>query len=361
MGAGGLGCPAGLYLAAAGIGQIGLVDYDAVEISNLHRQIAHTEDRNGVSKVTSLATSLRNINSTITIKEYHTLLTRENALEILGGYDVIIDATDNVVTRYLLSDACVLLDKPLVSGAALRWDGQLTTYHFNNGPCYRCIHPIPPPAEAVTNCDMGGVLGPIPGMIGTLQALEVIRLIALQRPNYSQKMLLFDGDTGMTRVVSLRGRREDCAMCGVNPSITRLQEYTVFCNSRADDKGGSLDLLESEERISVHELEVALLNPNMVLLDVRNRIHSEIYSLPSALSNPLYSNLNCFVLEIPLEELERRIDEIPEQNDIICICRRGNDSQRAVTMLKAHGIHSKDVIGGLHEYSRKIDPNIPIY
>lgn len=351
VGCGGLGCPVALYLAAAGVGRLGLVDYDVVEISNLHRQVGHTEARRGETKVSSLATTLRALNTTITVEEHHTLLSSNNALDILGGYDVVVDATDNVVTRYLLSDACVLLDRVLVSGAALRLEGQLTTYHFQDGPCYRCLYPEPPPAELVTNCDQGGVLGPVPGMIGSLQALEVIKLIAMSAPNYSQKMLLFDGTSGSFRTVKLRGRRRNCEVCGDDPTITQLADYVAFCNSTPDDKGSSVSLLAPADRITVQELH-QLLSANVTLpftlLDVRSQVHSDIFALPRS-------------LPIPLESLRSRIDEVPRDGPVLCICRRGNDSQRAVVLLRELGFEARDVIGGLHEYARRIDPTCPIY
>ena len=350
VGCGGLGCPVALYLAAAGIGRLGLVDYDTVETSNLHRQVGHTEARCGATKVASLAITVAGLNSATIIDEHHCLLSAENALQVMGPYDVVVDATDNVVTRYLLSDACVLLGRPLVSGAALRLEGQLTTYHFGGGPCYRCLYPEPPGADFVTNCDQGGVLGPVPGLIGSLQALEVIKIVAMSQPNYSQRMLLFDGASGVFRTVRLRGRRDDCAVCGQDPSITQLIDYAVFCNSSPDDKGVPVNLLAPVDRITVQDFEQLLANPeaSFTLLDVRSEMHSAIYALPNS-------------LKIPLAVLPDRIKALPKDIPVICICRRGNDSQQAVLLLKESGYAAKDVIGGLHQYSRQIDPACPIY
>lgn len=359
VGAGGLGCPVGLYLAAAGIGRIGIVDYDTVEVSNLHRQVAHRESRTDQGKAASLAATLRELNSTVRIEEHALLLASNNALSLVQAYDIVVDATDNAVTRYLLNDACVLADRPLVSGAALRLDGQLTVYHYGpDGPCYRCLYPEPPPPEAVTNCDAGGVLGPVPGLIGCLQALEVLKMIALEGPpNYVRRMLLFSGDTGAMRILTLRPRRADCAVCGEQPRITDLAvlDYGHFCRgAQPDDKGGTVHLLAPEERISPPEL-AALLQAGpgaLTLLDVRSAPHSDIFALPHSLA-------------IPLADLPARLAEIPppgaDRPPLICICRRGNDSQHAVRLLQQHGWSAKDVVGGLHAYARSVDPRIPIY
>jgi adenylyltransferase/sulfurtransferase len=351
VGAGGLGCPVGLYLAAAGIGRIGLVDYDTVEVSNLHRQVAHSEARTGVTKVDSLAETLRSINSGITIETHNVLLSSGNALEILKSYRVIVDATDNVTTRYLVNDSCVILNKVLVSGAALRWDGQLTTLNYGDGPCYRCIHPEPPPSTLLQTCDMNGVAGPVPGMIGCMQALEVLRLIALDKPNYSKRMALYSGETGAMRVVSLRPTRPDCAACGENPTIVELIDYVQFCGATPDDKSPNLSILSRDDRIDAAEyLKLIEEKQPFHILDVRTKEYAEIYPFSSA-----------SVTAIPIDQLERRISEVSlEKGQIICICRRGNDSQVAVRLLKDHNIPSRDLIGGLYEYSRLIDPSFPI-
>lgn len=371
VGAGGLGCPVGLYLAAAGVGHLGVLDYDVVEVSNLHRQVAHSEAARGLSKVTSLATTLHALNSTIRISEHNRLLDSTCAMDIINGYDIIVDATDNVATRYLLNDCVALLQrhhpsqapKALVSGAALGLEGQLTTYCWRpdapaveegaaiGGPCYRCLFPQPPPPETVTNCDMGGVLGPIPGMIGCMQAFEVIRIITQAKPNYAGRMFLFSGETGDSKVARLRARRPDCAVCGPDGPITHLIDYVQFCGSGAHDKGKSVHLIPAEKRITVLELSEVLLNKTPItIVDVRSDIHTSIYTLPGTIT-------------IPLSKLEPAIRNgiIPQDRPVICLCRRGNDSQRAVVLFQRFGIEAKDVIGGLHEYSRLIDNNIPIY
>jgi len=193
VGCGGLGCPAAAYLAAAGVGRLGLADHDTLELSNLHRQVLHTQARVGVAKAVSLATSLAALNPSVEVVPYTVALTSATALALVGQYDVVLDCTDNVATRYLLSDACVMLGKPLVSGAALRWEGQVTVYNHRGGPTYRCLYPEPPPAAAVTSCSEGGVLGAVPGVIGCLQALETVKVLAGLEPAYSGSLLLFDG------------------------------------------------------------------------------------------------------------------------------------------------------------------------
>ncbi|PJF16463.1 Adenylyltransferase and sulfurtransferase MOCS3 [Paramicrosporidium saccamoebae] len=361
VGAGGLGCPVGLYLAAAGIGRLGIVDYDTVEVSNLHRQVAHAEKRTGMTKVDSLADTLSSLNSGICIERHNLLISSGNALDLIASYQIIVDATDNVTTRYLLNDACVLLKKVLVSGAALRWDGQLTTLNYGiDGPCYRCLHPEPPASALLQSCDMNGVAGPVPGIIGCMQALEVLRLVALEKPNYSKRMVLFSGETGAMRVVSLRSRRPGCAICGENPTITQLIDYVQFCGASADDKGATLDLLTPEERIDVVEMDRLLEEKVPIhILDVRSREYTAVYPFQSTAA---CSSQATTVTAIPIDELEQKCSEIPlDCGPVICICRRGNDSQLAVQILKRHHITSRDLIGGIHEYSRTIDPTVPIF
>uniref|UniRef100_A0A8W7PPE1 THIF-type NAD/FAD binding fold domain-containing protein n=1 Tax=Anopheles coluzzii TaxID=1518534 RepID=A0A8W7PPE1_ANOCL len=212
VGAGGLGCPAALYLAGAGIGRIGVLDYDEVELTNLHRQLLHTEATVGLTKVTSVQSYLEQLNSQIEIETHHAQLTSENALALLEPYDVVVDATDNVATRYLLNDACVLLRKPLVSGSALQLEGQLTVYNYRGGPCYRCLFPTPPPPESVTNCGDGGVLGAITGVIGALQALETIKIILSNEGVLAGRLLLFDGQQSAFRNLKLRPKKPTCAL-----------------------------------------------------------------------------------------------------------------------------------------------------
>ncbi|KFM57494.1 Adenylyltransferase and sulfurtransferase MOCS3, partial [Stegodyphus mimosarum] len=253
VGAGGLGCPAAIYLAAAGVGEIGIVDYDKVDLTNLHRQVAHVVSSVGREKCLSLLRSIKNINPHVKCNIYSVLLNKNNIEKIIQKYEIIIDASDNVPTRYLLNDASVLNKKVLVSGSALRFEGQLTVYNYLDGPCYRCLFPDPPPPNATTSCAEGGVLGAVTGVIGCLQALEVIKITIGLHPSYYKKMLVFDGLSGDIRVIKLRNKKSDCKICGNEPTIKQLVDYELFCNTSATDKDENISLLPSFSRITCKE------------------------------------------------------------------------------------------------------------
>ncbi|KAL0460442.1 UNVERIFIED_CONTAM: Adenylyltransferase and sulfurtransferase MOCS3 [Sesamum latifolium] len=312
IGAGGLGSPALLYLAACGIGRVGIVDHDVVELNNLHRQIIHTEAYIGRSKVESAAAACRAINSTVQILEHREAFRTSNALEIVRKYDIVVDATDNVPSRYMISDCCVVLGKPLISGAALGLEGQLTVYNYKGGPCYRCLFPTPPPTTACQRCADSGVLGVVPGVIGCLQALEAIKVAGAVGEPLSGRMLLFDALSARIRVVKIRGRSPQCEACGEIAKLTEEQ----FCN----------------------------------------------FDYEKFTQSPLSTSLN-----IPLASLEARLSEVSaalareegHKNDdnsqsasLYVICRRGNDSQRAVQYLHKMGFASaKDITGGLESWA----------
>ncbi|KAI8618672.1 hypothetical protein BC830DRAFT_1165973 [Chytriomyces sp. MP71] len=382
VGMGGLGSPAALYLAAAGIGRLGLLDYDNVEASNLQRQIVHCEDSVGEDKALSAANAVRKLSSLVAVEPLSLVLDASNAIEVLERFDVILDASDNVATRYLLSDACILLGKPLVSGSALRMEGQLTVYNHNGGPCYRCIFPTPPPPETVTNCSDGGVLGvgeeksmhfnanltiqqKVTGIIGCFQALEAIKIITGMEASYSQKLMLFDAVSGSMRVVKLRGRRPDCAICGNEPTITDLIDYVQFCGANATDKAITRYLLTESERISpraYHDIQTS--GTPHVLLDVRDKMQYDIAYLPGSIN-------------VPWSALPRRLGEVldligkreeggekreEEVLPVYVLCRLGNDSQLAVKLLQASGVDRVwDVEGGLHEWAETVDSGFPKY
>ncbi|DAA23287.1 adenylyltransferase and sulfurtransferase MOCS3 [Bos taurus] len=297
-------------------------------------------------------------------------LTPATALDLVRRYDVVADCSDNAPTRYLVSDACVLAGRPLVSASALRFEGQLTVYHYGGGPCYRCVFPRPPPAETVTSCADGGVLGAVTGVLGCLQALEVLKTAAGLGPSYSGRLLLFDALRGDFRCIRLRRRRPDCAACGERPTVTDLQDYESFCGSSATDKCRSLRLLSPEERISIMDYKRLLdsRSPHL-LLDVRPQVEVDICRLPHA-------------LHIPLKSLERRDAEslkvlgeaIREGKQgaqegasvpIYVICKLGNDSQKAVKILQSwadlDSLTVKDVVGGLMAWAAKIDGTFPQY
>ncbi|XP_020635168.3 adenylyltransferase and sulfurtransferase MOCS3 [Pogona vitticeps] len=372
VGCGGLGCPLAQYLAAAGVGRLGLVDHDVVELNNLHRQVLHRESRLGSSKAQSAASALRELNSTVECVPYEACLSPSNALQLVRAYDIVADCSDNVPTRYLVNDACVLAGKPLVSASALRFEGQLVVYNYLGGPCYRCLFPKPPPPETVTNCADGGVLGVVPGILGSLQALEVLKIASGIGTGLNRAMLLFDALEGKFRQIKLRSRNLDCAVCGDHPSVTGLQDYESFCGSSATDKCRTLHLLTSEERISVEEYKKLLDSQvHHVLVDVRPPVEVDICRLPHSLNVPL-SKLEGKDEEC-LKILCQRIDEVKQRtNDnttfpVYVVCKLGNDSQKAVRILQrlSHDglglISVKDIKGGLMAWASKIDQEFPQY
>ncbi|XP_033354047.1 adenylyltransferase and sulfurtransferase MOCS3 isoform X2 [Bombus vosnesenskii] len=365
VGAGGLGCPAALYLASAGVGQIGIIDYDDVEINNLHRQLLYAETSIGTPKVNTAAESLNRLNSDIKVTPYKIQLDSSNALDIIKSYDVVVDATDNVATRYLLNDACVLSNKPLVSGSALKFEGHLSVFNYN-GPCYRCIFPKPPPPETVTNCGDGGVFGPAVGTIGVLQALEALKIV-LDLPHVlSGQLLLFDGLETKFRKINLRAKNINCAVCGEHPTLHKLIDYEQFCSAKANDKDPKLNLLRTEERISVEEYNTTLKlgTKAHILIDVRSTEEFDICHLKNSINIPLCDINNNETVTL----IRNRIQEIQKQHDnasLYVMCRRGNDSQKAVKSLQeifqGNNLKIKDVIGGIHAWSKKIDCTFPIY
>eukprot|EP00252_Welwitschia_mirabilis_P016121 TRINITY_DN35633_c0_g1_i1.p1 TRINITY_DN35633_c0_g1~~TRINITY_DN35633_c0_g1_i1.p1 ORF type:complete len:491 (-),score=98.50 TRINITY_DN35633_c0_g1_i1:183-1655(-) len=384
VGAGGLGSPAALYLAACGIGCLGIIDHDVIEMNNLHRQVIHSEQSLGQSKVKSAAASCKAINSAINVVEHADRLMAKNALDIISKYDIVVDATDNLPTRYLINDCCVVLGKPLISGAALGLEGQLTVYNYEGGPCYRCILPSPPPIDACQSCSDNGVLGVVPGIIGCLQALEVIKISSKFGDTLSGRMLIFDASCTRFQTVKLRGRSLDCLACGVQPEITygtiHNFDYEKFTQSPMSDKVPStISLLPPAERITCKELFDHIKSGNsLVLLDVREKHQYQIAALPNSLNIPLQD------LEMQFESLNNALsaaskhipsrDSIPNENTsdacgngspeipVYVICRRGNDSQKAVHYLHAKGLHCVwDVVGGLESWSKEVDPTFPSY
>ncbi|NXA03342.1 MOCS3 sulfurtransferase, partial [Sapayoa aenigma] len=372
VGCGGLGCPLAQYLAAAGVGRLGLLDHDVVETSNLQRQVLHGEARRGRAKAGSAAAALRRLNSAVQYVPLRAALGPRSALRIVRQFDIVADCSDNAPTRYLLSDACVLAGKPLVSGSALRLEGQLVVYNYRGGPCYRCLFPQPPPPEAVTSCADGGVLGVVPGIIGCMQALEVIKIASGIGSSFNRFMLMFDALEGRFRNIRLRPKRPDCAVCGDNPTVTCLQDYEAFCGSSATDKCRAVRLLPREDRISVRQYK-QLLDERVphVLLDVRPQVEVDICRLEHAVHIPLRKleereeeHLQCLEKRI-CEEKQRTNDQTPLP--VYVICKLGNDSQKAVKILqelpaKEFGsVLAKDIKGGLMAWATKIDPTFPQY
>ncbi|XP_062228202.1 adenylyltransferase and sulfurtransferase MOCS3-1 [Phragmites australis] len=369
VGAGGLGSPVALYLAACGVGCLGIVDGDDVELNNLHRQIIHKEAYVGQPKVKSAADACREINSSIKVVEHHHTLKPYNALEIVRKYDIVVDATDNLPTRYMISDCCVLLNKPLVSGAALGLEGQLTVYHHNGSPCYRCLFPSPPPVAACQRCSDSGVLGVVPGVIGCLQALEAIKVAAAVGEPLCGRMLLFDALSARIKIVKIRGSSPACTICGENSVFTQYDfqkfDYENFTQSPMSDKSApSVNLLPESARITCRDYKklVDSGKPHL-LLDVRPAHHFQITSISRSLNIPLS------VLEEKLPMLQtvllkdlREASVSDELSPLYVVCRRGNDSQRAVQLLHEKGfLSAKNIIGGLQSWAQDVDPDFPVY
>jgi len=366
VGMGGLGCPCAMYLAAAGVTTLGLLDYDSVEVNNLHRQILHTENTIGFSKTKSASEHLKRINSRINCIEHHQRLDSDTALAIIKTYDIVVDASDNVPTRYLVNDACVLAGKPLVSGSALRFEGQLTVYNYKDGPCYRCLYPKPPPPETITNCSDGGVIGAVTGLIGSLQALEVIKILAGLQASYCRRLLMFDGMTGDIRTIKLRAKKDNCPICSVNPTITKLVDYEIFCGSCATDKTSSLHLLKSSERISVKDYKNVIDEGRQhILIDVRPSNEFKICSLKNAINFPINEFESGHIFDY-VENMTKNGD-----SEVFVVCKQGNDSQKAVSILKKKLrdpsakndilLSITDIVGGLAAWSAQIDKSFPTY
>jgi adenylyltransferase/sulfurtransferase len=361
VGTGGLGAPLALYLAAAGVGTIGLVDFDTVDASNLQRQVIHSTATVGMLKVDSAEIMLKGLNPHLNVVKYNTMLTSANALEIFKDFDVIADGTDNFQTRYLVNDACVLTGKPNAYGSIFRFEGQASVFGTEEGPCYRCLYPEPPPPGLVPSCAEGGVLGILPGLVGVIQATEVIKLILKIGEPLIGRLLLVDA-LGMTfRTLKLR-KNPDCPVCGTNPTVTALIDYDQFCGvpkpasvgplEVARDKAvGDLPIVDGIPQISVGALKAKLdAKEDIFVLDVR-----EPHEYPIAnLGAPL----------IPVGSLASRITELAaEKNrEVIVHCRSGARSQKAALILKSAGFTNvSNLTGGILAWADKIDPSMPKY
>ncbi|KAB0790789.1 hypothetical protein PPYR_04790 [Photinus pyralis] len=362
VGAGGLGCPAALYLVAAGVGHLTIVDNDEVELTNLHRQILHTEADVGVPKVESALGKLSNINSNVKVNPLHLHVNSESLMGLLTkeNFDVVIDCTDNVPTRYLLNDACVLKKIPLVSGSALQLEGQLTVYNYKNGPCYRCLFPVPPAPDSVTSCGDGGVVGIVPGVIGSLQALETVKIIADTSGVLNGRLLLFDGSNTTFRNVKLRNKNLDCQVCGSHPSITKLIDYEQFCGTRAHDKVINIEILSNSECMNVIQFS-KVYEQAPIVIDVRPSVEYEMCHLTNSINIP-YQDIE---KDEHLDFLKELLAIHSGEKDVYVLCRRGNDSQRAVVKLRDQFRDSNftflNITGGLHSFAKQVDPAFPIY
>ncbi|MFP4148126.1 MAG: molybdopterin-synthase adenylyltransferase MoeB [Nitriliruptoraceae bacterium] len=347
VGTGGLGSPLALYLAAAGVGTLGLVDDDVVDASNLQRQIIHGTSDLGTHKVASARASIREVNPHVEVVEHRTFLTSENALEIIGAYDLVIDGTDNFPTRYLVNDACVLLGKPNVYGSIFRFEGQLSVFYAEEGPCYRCMFPEPPPPGMVPNCAEGGVLGIMAGHIGTAQGIEGIKLLTGIGEPMIGRLGLYDALAQEWAYVRVR-KDPSCPVCSEEPTVTELIDYEAFCGVPSHDRA-----LEDER--SLVDLEILpseyvelAAKPDVVLLDVREPHEYEINRIPGAVL-------------IPKDLLPGRLAELDPTKEYVVHCRSGVRSLESTELLRGAGFKARSMRGGINAYSRQVDPSIPVY
>ena len=349
VGAGGLGSPAAMYLAAAGVGTIGIVDYDVVDFSNLQRQIIHGTPDVGRSKLASAKDRLTAINPHVNIQTYEMALSSENALKLFEPYDVILDGTDNFPTRYLTNDACVLLGKPNAYGSIFRFEGQASVFGAKDGPCYRCLYPEPPPPGLVPSCAEGGVLGVLPGVIGVIQATESIKLLTGIGEPLVGRFLIYDALKMRFRELKLR-KDPECPVCGTNPTVTELIDYEQFCGLRPEPAApaaaaaGSFDLaitpLELKRRLDAGD--------KLVILDVREPQEYQINRIPGSVL-------------IPLGEVPRRYAELDTDVEIIAQCKMGQRSAKAADFLRTVGFNVKNLTGGILAWIDQVDPSQPKY
>jgi adenylyltransferase/sulfurtransferase len=351
VGTGGLGSPLAMYLAAAGIGRIGLVDYDMVDISNLQRQVIHGTSSIGKPKLESAKARMQDINPHIQIDTYNIPLTSENALDILAPYDVIIDGTDNFPTRYLVNDACVILGKPNVYGSIFRFEGQASVFDARQGPCYRCLFPAPPPPGLVPSCAEGGVLGVLPGTIGAIQATETIKLILGIGEPLVGRLMLYDALSMSFEYVRLR-KNPHCPVCGENPTLTELIDYEQFCGMPGHDRSifhtGSEALVEG---ITAREVKTKLdAGEDILLLDVREPHEWEIADIAQATHH------------VPKGEILEHLGDLDTAREIVVYCRTGGRSADVIMTLKQHGYtRLKNLLGGINAWAKQVEPDLPTY
>ena len=350
IGAGGLGSPAAMYLAAAGIGRLGIVDFDVVDYSNLQRQIIHTTDDVGIPKLTSASNKVKAMNPHVEVVGYETALSSENALDLFKDYDVILDGTDNFPTRYLVNDACVLTGKPNAYGSIFRFEGQASVFATKDGPCYRCLYPEPPPPGLVPSCAEGGVLGVLPGIIGVIQATEAVKVILGIGEPLIGRFLIYDALRMKFRELKLR-KDPDCPVCGTHRTVTKLIDYEQFCGVRPEPQvAQATGAAVNEWEIDSVELKRRLdAGDKLFILDVREPNEYQINKIQG-------STL------IPLGELPRRYQELPKDVEIITQCKMGGRSAKAQDFLKSVGFTKvKNLKGGILDWIDKVDPSQPKY
>ena len=347
VGTGGLGSPMALYLTAAGIGTLGLVDFDVVDASNLQRQIIHSTKDIGRKKIDSAEEKLSALNPAIKIVKHETMLSSANALDILKDYDIVADGTDNFPTRYLVNDACVLLGKPNVYGSIFRFEGQASVFATEAGPCYRCLYPEPPPPGLVPSCAEGGVLGILPGLVGVIQATEVIKLILGKGESLVGRLLLVDALNMRFRELKLR-KNPECPVCGTNPTVTQLIDYDHFCGI-VPEAPQEKNLKNGIPQITVKELKARRdAGEDIFLLDVREPYEFQIAQIGGKL--------------IPQNDVPQRMAEIPRNREIVVHCRSGARSQKIAEFLKQSGYNDLvNVAGGILAWADEIDPTVQKY
>jgi adenylyltransferase/sulfurtransferase len=354
IGAGGLGSPAILYLAGAGVGTIGVVDADLVDESNLHRQVIHMERRVDVPKVQSAKEQISEFNRHTRMVTFQTRFTPENAMDILKreDWDVVMDGSDNAATRYLISDACVIAKKPLVSASALQWEGQATVYNYKGGPCYRCLFPKATPGSLVTNCSDGGVVGMVPGLMGQIQALEVVKILIGQGNVLSQRLIVFDALEMTFRQMKIRGRNPKCQSCGDEPSITDVKafDYDSFCQVKCDIVAQIT--LPQDQTIKIEDFNTLNKDQKLVVIDVRVPVQYGVTNIEGSIN-------------IPLSELQKNpqpaLDICQQHDRVFVMCRRGIASKEATDFLISKGVRNAvNVEGGMNALAL-LDERYPLY
>ena len=344
IGAGGLGSPLAMYLAAAGVGTLGIVDFDVVDFTNLQRQIIHGTQDVGRKKLDSAADTLREINPNIEVRKFDTRLSSANALELFRDFDIVADGTDNFPTRYLVNDACVLTGKPNVYGSIFRFEGQASVFATKEGPCYRCLYPEPPPPGLVPSCAEGGVLGILPGLVGIIQATETIKLILGSGEPLIGRLLLVDALAMRFRELKLR-KNPDCPACGTHPTVTELIDYNQFCGIRGEESPASTTMAD----MTVEELKQRLdRGDDLFVLDVREPHEYQICNLGGHL--------------IPLNDLPKRVSELDSSREIVVHCKMGGRSAKAADFLRQSGFSKvHNLAGGINAWAERIDPKVPKY
>jgi molybdopterin/thiamine biosynthesis adenylyltransferase/rhodanese-related sulfurtransferase/molybdopterin converting factor small subunit len=342
VGAGGLGSPAALYLAAAGVGTLGIVDFDVVDKTNLQRQILHGTSAIGTPKLESAAARIHDLNPNVRVEPFETRLTSENALDIIREFDIVADGTDNFPTRYLVNDACVLLGKPNVYGSIFRFEGQASVFYAKLGPCYRCLYSEPPPPGLVPSCAEGGVLGVLPGIIGSIQALETIKLILGAGESLVGRLVLFDALKLQFRELKL-AKDPDCPACGRHPTVTELIDYEAFCGIGAEPAYEGAEITAQELRDEWRR------NPDLLVIDVRDPHEFAIVHIDGARF-------------MPLSELPDRLAELDGHREIVTHCHHGARSLKALEILKAAGFAKvRSLRGGIDAWAVSVDPSLPRY